>query len=178
MVEQGHGHQDLLREMLREVERIVDHQVQALSELNAMSAQAATAAQAILAGGIVLVSIVASQFLDHVDIGFLALFTAGSIVNIHALMYLLAAYKGPGRYELVETGPEPLWVESKAGDARWGWNEHIRSVIGGLTESARRNLLLMKRKAAKRHGGIRLLGIALALYAASLMEVLWTALLL
>lgn len=163
----------LLAEMVREAERVIDHQVSVLKELDRKSGLVTTVAQALLAGAVILITLVTAQEVQGVDVPFIALLSSGGLVNVVALVRSLDAFVGPRQHEAVKVGPDIRWVRRRSQEEGWGATNHRLSVISGLAAYQEDNLGFMGRKLEKVWGTLRLLSAAVGLYAASLLYLLW-----
>lgn len=161
-----------LEEMVRESERVIDHQVRAIEEVDRKAAHLTTSAQAALGGGVLLATFVAADVPGRVDLLFLAAFSTGGILNVLSLTHLFGPVRGRERVERIGVGPDPEWVASKSRQTDWDLGVHLLSVLEGLSRYAATNRGMLRRKAVRRYRGLRLLSGALALYAASLMYLL------
>lgn len=165
----------LLAEMVREAERVIDHQVSELKELDTKSAHVTTTAQALLAGAVILITFVTGQTPDRVDAVFLAIFTLAATINAVSLTRSLDALSGVRAPETVSLGPSPAWLAERSVEGDRGIPEHLRAVLRGLSSYEKANVKVMRQKADKRILTLRLLSAAVALYTTSLFYILLEA---
>lgn len=163
----------LLAEMVREAERVIDHQVSVLKELERKSDRVTTTAQGLLAGAVILITFVTARVPTRADLPFLVLFSLAGLVNAVALLRSLDSFIGPRHHEAVSVGPSVDWIHRRSQERGWDAADHRLSVVRGLAEYERDNQDFMRRKADKVSTNLRLVSWAVATYAASLLYVLW-----
>lgn len=166
----------MLREMVREAERAIDHQVRALENLDGKGAQTVTAAQAALAGAVALVAFVIGQAPGPVEPLTMVLFAAGAVANVVALVAQMGSARGRTVHDQVRVAPHHAWIEEKAKEQAWELERHLLSVLEGLARYAEGNLALMEIAARRRLHAQRALSMGLGLYGASLISLVWTLL--
>lgn len=161
--------QGLLAEMLREVERVVDHQVRWMKHQDDKTEQTLALATATLGGGLVL-----ATFLHQTrasDIASLVLVASASSANLASLWRLLRAYLGVPK--LLRLGPHPGWIAEKSNDATWSKADHYLFLLAGFPRYYEQNAEMLARVARERLAGLRLLLVALLGYSSAAAYMLW-----
>lgn len=152
---------DVLREMLRELERILDQQLRAVEEQDDRAEQAITLAVATLGGGLGLATLLSGAlYRDGVSLAFLGV-SAG--VNLASLAWLLRAYMGVPK--ALQVGPRPTWLRDKANDAGWTVQDHLLSMVTDVPDYCLANADILRRRASIILRGVWMLLLALAGYA-------------
>lgn len=159
---------DVLREMLRELERILDQQLRAVEEQDDRAEQAVTVAIATLGGGLGLASVVAGVV--PTDPMFLLLLGVAASVNLGALHHFLRAYLGIPK--ALQIGPQPAWVRSKARDPAWTMGDHLQSLVENLPDYCHGNADILRQRAAELYRGTKVLLMAIGAYAIATVYIL------
>lgn len=166
-----------LREMLREQERVIDHQVHALEDHDQKSEHMIKVCIAALAGGVTLATILLRGPHD-VSLVTLAPFSGAAILNLASLVLFVDAYVGFRRQAEAHIGPDPAWIAQKADDAEWTLEEHLLSIIADHPRYSDHNLLAMERTTKRRRYGIYLLLASITAYAGAYIFILQEVMLL
>lgn len=157
--------------MLREAERVIDHQVRALEELDDKSEQMITVTIAALAGGVAMGLLLAQESLGlSSPAATLSLGLAGAL-NLLALGMFLFAYLGGTAHTEVEVGPSIRWLVEKSNDETWDEPTHLVSAISGFTEYDRHNIERMAHATDWRRRGLLVLFGSLFTYGATLLYI-------
>lgn len=168
------GERERLAEMVREAERVLDHQVRAAERLDERSQQGVALATAALGGALALGSLVAGSAPRSADHLFLPLLAGGGVLNLFALFQLLQAHAGLREGGTLRVAPGLAWLDSKAGQRTWTLLLHLRSVIAGARAYEEYNRRALLETAARRRRGLAALLASLAVYAAAYLYVFGT----
>lgn len=158
----------VLPEVLRQLERLIDHQARALEEQDDRTEQALTLSVAILGGALALASLVRSSAV--LDGAFLALLGGSAVLNIAALAGFLRAYLGVPK--AVSVGPDPHWMSGKANDADWRMPDLLLSVVTDDPDYYAANGVILRRVAKEQLRGASLLVASLGGYAMATFYIL------
>lgn len=155
----------LLREAVREAERVVEIQARAMEELDDKSEHLVNLAVAAMAGSVTLALFALTNANAWPWVAPMAPLLVGSAYNVAALWRFLAAYNARhARDASVEVGPDLKWVEGRLDQPRWGLREHLRHVVAGYAAYQRANQETMSVTARDRSRGLAFLFVALAAY--------------
>lgn len=161
---------DLLREMLREAERDIDHQIRAIEEEDDKTEQSLALAVAVLAGALALASLVAGQ--GRIDRPFLLATAGGAALNILALLRLLDAYAGLRQTRSVHVGPRLDWLAEKVRDSGWGFADHLSSLIADYANYHAHNAEVHRDLWRERRRALKTLVAAILAYAIAAFYIL------
>lgn len=164
------NHEDL-REMLREQERVIDHQVRALEELDDKSEHMIRLSMAALAGGVGLASVVLRATTSPSVLLLVPLVIAAGL-NCWGLAVFVDAYVGLTRHRDAHVGPNPSWVARKALEDSWTLEEHLLAVVTNHERYNAHNLAVMEHAATRRHLGVYLLLGSIMAYAGGYIYIL------
>lgn len=159
-------------ELLREAERVIDHQVRSIERSDSKSAELLRLGVAALAGGLALAALTAQYAPRAANTLVLFLFGAGGVFNLISLLFFLSAYTGFKRHPESHTGPRLSWLVTKANLPGWTLPEHVLSLLVALNSFEEHNVLELIRSADWRRRGLYALGIALVSYAGSTFFIL------
>jgi hypothetical protein len=151
-----------LREMLREAERVIDHEVRAIEELDKKTAQALT----LSLSGLSLFVLLGGFVGPKASPAFLALFMVAGVLNAGAVYLLVKSYHGPESRAEVNVGPSPVWMAEKLGTQE-GLGDHYAAVLFGYAEYHIHNVRFMDEIKKARSNAVGLLSLAGAFYAAA-----------
>lgn len=159
-----------LRELLREAERVIDHQIRALGDLDRKSEQMITLGVAALGGGLAIGLLLVREASGPV--GPFVVILLAALANLVALAMFVNAYVGAPRPSEAHVGPSLNWLQQKANDPDWTGERHYISVLADHATYGGHNLGMMKHAARWRRQGLAWLGGALIGYLASLVFIL------
>lgn len=152
----------VLREMLREAERAVEHQIHIAAELDDKTEQMITLGVGLVGAEVTAFAYVASRGVAAK--GGIVL-VAGILAAFVGLVFLLDAYVGLRRRAFFETGPEIGWVVEKANDETWTEDDHLVAVLRTFPGCIRQNAATIDASSAARKAGLFLLLTSTALAA-------------
>jgi hypothetical protein len=161
----------LLAEMVREAERVIDHQVRAKEAIDAKSQNALTVAIAALGGGLALGSLVLTRGAPT-DAFFLAAIAAGGGLNLGSVLVLLDAYMGLRLRRELAIGPSVAALSERALRDDWTWMDHGTTLLASLAEQYDQNGRAIEAAVARRREGLLLLVGSLAAYVVSMVYIL------
>src|ERR1051325_3389938 len=145
--------------MLREAERVLDHEVQAIEQLDAKTSQALTLA----ISGITLLVVLGTLAGTNVSRSFLALLALAGLANAAAVHALIRAYHSlPSRAE-VSVGPSPAWLADALTVAR-SLREPMDSFLLGYRDYHSNNQAFIADMKRSRTVGVKLLVASALLY--------------
>lgn len=149
---------ELLPEMLRESERVVDQQMKVLEELDDKSEQLLALGLATLGGSLA----VATLAVGEAGLASLArsLLVAAALTNLAALVCFLHPYVGLFRRSDAFAGPAPGWLRQKANDAEWSADRHLVALVGSYADWYEHNAALIAHHRASHRLGLLLLMVA------------------
>jgi hypothetical protein len=162
---------DLLREMVREAERLVDHQLQAMEELDNKSEQMIKLSVALLAGGAALAGFTIRHLVAYAGGAFLAALGVAATLNGTAIVSFVASYVGLRHQTDAHVGPHPRWLKQKPVDEGWTLALHVGSLIQGYADYSDHNVGRMRTSARRRVRGLALLAAALIGYASAVVSI-------
>lgn len=150
--------------MLREQERVIDHQVRALEELDDKSEHMIRLSMAALAGGVGLASLLLRGMTPSAEVSLLPLGLA-AFLNLVALTAFVDAYVGLKDHRSAQVGPDAGWVAQRAQDEDWSLEAHLLTVVTDHEIFSSHNLTAMERAATRRRFGVHLLLGSMLAYA-------------
>lgn len=161
----------LLREMVREAERVVDHQARLWEGLDAKAEQLMRLALLTLAGAVAL----ATFFLQVQDIPldetFLFLFLAGGLLVVLAVLFIVSSYVGIRSDRRFDVGPSPAWLVERSSHRNSTLEVHLGKVLETYEEDFATNRRRMDLVARSRRWGVLMLVWGTAVYAAGFIYV-------
>lgn len=156
---------EVLAEMLREAEKIVDHQVQAIEEMDDKAEQMIGIGIGTLGGGLALAAFLA----DRTGVtGIVAPYSAVAIplsLSVAAILFFLESYIGILNPRSAAVGPDLRWIREKSNDSGWGLKDHYLSVLAAYPNFYDANMKKMEHSVTWRRRGLFVLMIAVASYA-------------
>lgn len=162
----------LLAEMLRESERILDHQVKALEELDDKSEQMLGLGVALLGGGVAFGVLVTTSNALAVNSTFIGLLASAGLLNVAALAFFVGSYIGFVRHTEVHVGPSLAWIRDKSNEASWSLMDHYLSVLFDIPSYYDWNNRKSVAAARRRQVGVYVLLVAVALYGIAFLFIL------
>jgi hypothetical protein len=165
----------LLAILLHDAERVVDHQVKAMEELDDKSEHMVGLGVAMLAGSLSIATfLVGKESAPRPDWTFLWRLGAAGAANILAILAFLESYVGFRHGTEVVVGPSLDWVAQKSQDRDWNTASHLSSLLSpdGYPAYARFNRANLRRSAAARRAGLLALAGAVVLYAGALIDIM------
>lgn len=157
--------------MLREQERVIDHQVRAIEELDDKSEHMLRLSIAALAGALTLASFLL-RGPDQVPPLVLLPFGSAAALNLCALVFLVDAYVGFRHHAEAHVGSDPAWVAERAEDPAWTLEEHLITLIQDSPGFSAHNIQVMERATHRRRLGVYSLLVALVLYVVGYLYIL------
>jgi hypothetical protein len=110
----------LLAALVRDAERVIDHQVKAMEELDDESEHMLGLGVALLAGGLSIATfLVGGGSAPHPGWAFFCLLCAAGATNIVAILAFLESYVGFQHGTRLAVGPSIEWLRAKANDPTW-----------------------------------------------------------
>lgn len=155
----------MLRELCRQAERAIDHQAQAMEQLDGKTQQTMGLAMGALAGGIAILTFVSDAIPGRVGALFVSLVALGGAANLAPLFFLTSSYVGFRTHADLAVGPDPAWLLEKATQPQWSAEELALSLLAAYPGYAAFNDEAMRRSAVLRRVGLYLLAVAVLLYA-------------
>lgn len=152
-----------LAEILREAERVLDHQVQFLGELDDKVGQTLS-----LAVGLLMAASTLAAFLSdraHPWRLYALGLCAGGLWNLAAALHLARACGLVDREVEARVGPDPGWLVERAHDPDWPPRRHDLQVLGAVHNSIEANDRMAAFVSEARAKGLRWLLAALMAYA-------------
>lgn len=159
---------ELLREMLREAERVLDRQFRMMEEHDDKTEQAIALGVATLGGGVALATF-ARAGTAPLAMGFVVF---GAALNLLALLWLLEAYVGLSRKESLRMGPNLRWLAAKANDRTWSLEDHLLTLIKDVPAHWDANLAALRAVAGRRRSGLLMLLVSMSSYAMGTLYIL------
>lgn len=160
-----------LQEMLREQERVIDHQVRAIEELDDKSEHMIRLSMAALAGGVGLASLLPRATEVTPLIALLPLGIAAGL-NLAARIAFVDAYVGFREHAEAHIGPDPSWVARKAQADDWTLERHLLALIADHEGYSAHNGEVMEHTAARRRMGVYVLLASILAYAIGYIYIL------
>lgn len=154
----------LLGEILREAERVLDHQVRALDTLDDKVEQMLTLSVGVLLGAFALAAFLAER--ANPWRAYAAALAAGGLWNVTAVVRFARAYGVVDREIEAQVGPDSYWLVERAQDTTWAAEAHAAQVLGAIHNSIEANGEMAAFVSQERARGMRWLLAALTLYAA------------
>jgi hypothetical protein len=155
----------LLRESLREAERVLDHQMEALQEVDDKAEQVLAVTLATTGGGLAFFAYASAKVDPGRSFGFILVFAVGFAANVLAAAAFLSGYLGFVNPTVVQAGPAPAWIAQRTTDPSWSERDHLRSVIAGHARYFANNERIFRQVRAWTLGGFALLALAVVCYA-------------
>jgi hypothetical protein len=103
----------LLRESLREAERVLDHQMGALQEVDYKAEQVLAVTLATTGGGLAFFAYASAKVDPGRSFGFVLVFAVGFAANVLAAAAFLSGYLGFVNPTVVQAGPAPAWIAQR-----------------------------------------------------------------
>lgn len=119
--------EELLREMLRESEAVLAHQLHVADESDDKTEQLLTLAVATFGGALAFLAFVAGR--GALPAWFTFVWIAGVALDIAAATGLVATYVGFFARGSRRVGPSPGWLAARANDPDWSVGRHLATVI-------------------------------------------------
>lgn len=164
----------VLEALLHDAERIIDHQIRAIEELDDKSEHMIGLGVALLAGGLSLATFTVSE--GSLDPGpfFLGGMVVAGAANLVALGSFLVSYIGFPRDSEAGTGPSLDWIHSKSCDRDWTYQSHLLSLLSanGYPAYSRVNLGRIEHSMRARRNGLLALAVAVPLYTVASAQIL------
>lgn len=161
-----------LKEMMREQERVIEHQVHALEELDDKSEHMIRLAVAALAGAVALASLLL-RGPDAIPGHSLLPLGVGAALNIAAMVLFVDAYVGFRRHSEAYVGPDPRWVAQRAVDPGWNLEKHLVALIEDQPAYFDHNREVIERSVERRKVGVFTLLASLVGYTGGYIYILW-----
>ena len=164
----------LLAVLLHDAERVIDHQVQAVEELDDKSEHMIGLAVALLAGGLSLATFATSRANSHPDAWFFWMLLGAGALNLVAIVAFLESYVGFRHGVEVHVGPSLTWIQAKAQDRTWSVPSHYLSLLSdnGYPAYYKFNLARMLHSAGARRFGLLTLAGSVLLYTVAFVYLL------
>src|SRR3990172_8724467 len=157
----------LLREMVRESERVCDIQRQSFARADARSEQMIALGLVTLGAGLAMSRSFEPSGSPAPDPPFLALMGGAMVLNAHAILTFLRAYLRPREHSAIRFGPSPEWIANQSRRRNLREPEHLRALLVGLADDHFENLSLLQTAVATRDKGLSRLTLAALLYGAA-----------
>lgn len=154
---------DVLRELLRQAERVLDHQARGMEEQDDKTEQPLALGVATLGGGLALATWVTQ--VGGSDLFFGLLIAAGALVNLVSLPTLMGAYLVLPL--TLQVGPHPRWLAEQARDLETVLREVLLDLVETGPAYYEMNANALIRTSRERGRGLRLLLVAVCLYVLS-----------
>lgn len=167
----------MLREMVREAERVIDHQVRVWEGLDAKAEQLMRLALLVLAGAVALATFFVQRPGVPFDAVFLAIFLGAGLLVVFAILYLLASYAGFRSDRRLSVGPAPAWLVDRSTRSDPSLRDHLRAVLETYRDEYEENRRRMDLAAESRMCGLALLVAGIGAYAAAFIYVVGGAIL-
>ncbi|MEA3200397.1 MAG: hypothetical protein QOE90_1825 [Thermoplasmata archaeon] len=151
-------------EILREAERVLDHQIRSLEELDDKIEQMLALGVGSLAGAFALAAFIASR--EPRWAGYAAALASGALWNCAAVFYFARGYGIVDREVQAKVGPSTGWLAAQAQGPSPNLVEHGRLVVAVLHNSFEDNDETATFIAQQSRKGVRWLAAALMLYGA------------
>ena len=160
----------LVLEMLREAERVLDHQVRALESQDHKTSQMMPLEIGMLGAALALRTFAAQSRVA--DVPFAILLTVSAVANLGALVFLLDAYIGLSSRRYVHVGPRLGWLAEKVLEDEWTMEDHCASLLADFRDYFTHNKLVFARVAEVRRHSFVALFVALGGYLVSAAYIL------
>lgn len=161
----------VLREMVREAERVIDHQARVWEGLDGKAEQLMRLALLALAGAVGLATFLLQMRDVHLDEVFLALFLAAGFVVVLATLFFVSAYAGIRSDRRFDVGPAPAWLAERSHRRNPALGAHLREVLATYDEDYEANRRRMDLVARSRKRGVLMLVAGIAVYAVGFIYV-------
>jgi hypothetical protein len=164
----------LLSALLHDAERVIDHQVRAMEELDDKSEHMLGLGVGALAGGLGLATVAAGKESLQPDWLFFWSVVAGGLLNMAAILAFLESYLGIRDGGSLWVGPSLDWVREKSVDPTWSLASHRLSLLSadGYASYYRFNRERQQRSARWRARGLAGLALATVCYTVALVQIL------
>lgn len=157
----------VLREMVREAERVIDHQVRVWERLDAKAEQLIRSALLTLAGAVALATFFLRQSEVLLDGLFLLLFLGAGLSIVLALLFFIASYAGFRSDRRLGIGPSPRWLADQAVRSEDSMADHLTAVLATYREDFRGNRAAMDLALRSRQRGLAALLVGILGYASA-----------
>lgn len=162
----------LLREMVRESERLIDHQLQAMEQLDDKAEHMVGLSVALLAGGVALVGFMIQNLPDRIGFWFALGVSCGVILNLGSIASFLRSYVGIAPHTELHVTPHPTWMLEKVHDEQWSLWRHLGSLVRSYAKYSDVNVAKMRASGIYRAHGTALLALATTFYSTSMFLIL------
>lgn len=147
----------VLREMVREAERVVDHQARVWEGLDAKAEQLMRLALLTLAGAVALATFFLQQRDVVLDGIFLGLFLAAGLLVVMAILFIVSSYAGFRSDRRLGLGPSLGWLADRSARSGVTLDGHLRAVLAKYREDFEGNRASMDLALRSRQRGLFLL---------------------
>lgn len=161
----------LLSELVREAERVLDHQVRVWEELDGKAEALMRLGLATLAGAVALATFFLQEPAVRLGTVFLAIFVAAGFLVVLSVLFFLASYVGLRTDRRLGVGPSPVWLERQAQRPANGLAAHHEAVLAVHRTDFESNRRRMDLAVESRRRGSLLLTAGVLLYAAGFIYV-------
>lgn len=103
-----------LQEMVRQAERVIDHQMRVWEQLDTKAEQMMRLSLLILAGAVTLATFFLQDSTVALDRVFLAVFVGAGLFVVVAILFFVASYTGFREDRRFRVGPSPAWLQRRA----------------------------------------------------------------
>lgn len=172
-----HDDPDRLGEILRQMERHIDHEVAASREFDRKIEHLLTMAVLLAGAGLAVFNFVRPP--GPIQDAFVAIDVwfgvAGMTANIAALLFLINGYVGLplGSDPQIDPGVDPDWLEAASASPEWSLEHILHSSIKGLKAASSSNVVENERKSAARRRGLFAGLSSVTLYAVAILIHWW-----
>lgn len=156
----------LLREMVRESERVFDIQIQSFGRADARSEQMIALSVLALGGGLAFADAFGPPGPQGARLPFVPLMGAALILNALALLTFLRAYLRLREHSGIRFGPSPEWIADQSQRKGPTEAQHLGAVLVALADDHFENLSLLHNAVTIRDRGVSRLTWAVVLYGA------------
>lgn len=164
---------ELLLEIQRQSERVIDHQLRASEELDRKLEHLSTLGVASVGGGFAIGAFLTTQA-EPSAVQFAPLLV-GVLLNVVAIAYFMRGYGSLKESIEIGAGPDPSWLAEKAREPGQPMGSHVLVVIRGLAQAFEENRQVVAFVSAQRKKGARLLlgGVGFYVITASVVVIRW-----
>lgn len=158
-----------LAELVRQLERYVEHQIRATEELDDKLEQFLAIILAIAAGGVAILA-TSPPPAQPIETAFLTLVGLGLLASLLAGFTLVDAYVGltAGRAPRIHPGTDPDWLADVALEPAWSLPHVLHATVKGLRQRAEENQRELNKSATARRAALHLTLLALVLSGAAI----------